>query len=586
MSDYGARYTDKVIAQTEQELKRTYRQAQKELKKKLRDFESRFAEKNAEKKRLLKAGKITEQQYKDWLTGQVFIRNQWQSKIRDVSAVMHDCNKQAVNLINSRRLDVFAENYNYMAFRGEASTGISFGVYNSQSVALLIADNPQILPKWKIDEEKDYEWNEQKVNNIVRQGIIQGESIPEIADRLVTDLSAMNEHKMEMFARTAMTEAQSAGRQQQMNDAADMGIEVHKQWLATLDNRTRDAHRKLDGQEVPYNEPFDSPLGEIDYPGDPDAEDPANVYNCRCTMVTIYPKYEDRSKPDWREQETVDGMTYQEWKEGKKERLEEKRVGKITGSASGIIARTNRYNDREYSINEKIRKLDEEYSKLYTESLMKYGTSEYETIIRRMEKIEEEIAALREESVKVQADRSRYLAQGGEKEIRRAYGKIRGKHNAELDAKSVNVITSDPRTQSNCASCSLAYEARRRGIDSVARLSYGTNNGEIETWLQGLSFKTTGKRWGTDAREEIRRIATQWGEGARGFVQVDFTPMAGHTFVFEVVRGRCVFIDPQTGVINSDEIFVVALPGSVKYARTDDKELTKAAMFGMRGRKE
>jgi len=317
MADYGARYADRAIAGAAKELKSTYRKAQKELKEKLAGFEKRFEQTNRMKRKQLEEGKITDQQYRDWLTGQVFIRNQWQQSIREVSAVMHSCNSQAAKMINERRLDVFAENYNYMAFKGEGITGVSFGVYNTQAVARLIMDDPKILPEWKVDEEKDYEWNERKVNGIVRQGIIQGESIPEITDRLCRDLSAANENKMMLFARTAITGAQNAGRQQQMNDAADMGIDIHKQWLATLDSRTRDSHRKLDGQEVPYNENFVSLYGEIEYPGDPDAK-PADVFNCRCTIVSIYPKYEDRSKPDWREEETIDGMTYQEWKENKK----------------------------------------------------------------------------------------------------------------------------------------------------------------------------------------------------------------------------------------------------------------------------
>ena len=67
--------------------------------------------------------------------------------------------------------------------------------------------------------------------------------------------------------------------------AQDMGVVIHKVWLATNDQRTREAHAELDGQEREIDEPFENSLGEIMYPGDPDA-DPANVYNCRCTMKT------------------------------------------------------------------------------------------------------------------------------------------------------------------------------------------------------------------------------------------------------------------------------------------------------------
>lgn len=318
--DYGDRYTDKKISAVNRELRKTYRTAQAELKKKLADFEKRHAKANKRKKEQLADGKISQQDYKDWLTGQVFIRNQWQANLRQVCQVMQDCNKQAMNIVNTSRFDVFAENYNYNAWKAEKSIAVSFNLYNAESVARLINGDPQLLPEWKIDEQKDYRWNQKKVNNIIRQGIIQGEGIPEITERLCRDLATGNENKMRMFARTALGAAQSAGRQKQMEDAAAMGIEVHKRWIAAHDNRTRDAHRDLDGQEVPYDKPFDSELGEIMFPKDPTAE-PANVFNCRCTMRTIYPKYEDRSK-QYGEDETIDGQTYEEWKKGKKARGE------------------------------------------------------------------------------------------------------------------------------------------------------------------------------------------------------------------------------------------------------------------------
>ena len=287
MPDYGARKADKAIQRVERELRSTYGTAKRELQEKLRDFKAKYAERDKVKRQQLAEGKITRQQYADWKAGQVFQQKQWKSKVREVSSVLANTNQQAMNVVNNSRLDVFAENYNFSAFLGEQQLGVSFDVYNTQAVARLIKDDPQILPEWKIDEEKDYEWNAKKVNNIVQQGIIQGEGIPEITKRLCTDLCTQNENRMRMFARTAITGAQNAGRQQQMEDAAEMGIQVEKQWIATLDSRTRDWHRDRDGETVPYNEEFS---GGLEYPGDP-AGDPADVYNCRCTMITVYPEH-------------------------------------------------------------------------------------------------------------------------------------------------------------------------------------------------------------------------------------------------------------------------------------------------------
>lgn len=316
MPDYGARYTDKEINRVERELHGVYKQAKEELEDKLDEFYQKHKARDRMKRKQLADGKITRQEYQDWVNGQIFQREQWKRQIKQINHVLYDTNSQAVKIVNERRLDVFAENYNYFAYLGEQNPGISFELYDARSVARLIREHPQILPEWKIDEEKDYIWNAKKVNNIVTQGIIQGEGIGEIAQRLSRDLSSQNENKMLMFARTAMTGAQNAGRQQCMEDTANMGVDTHKKWVATLDRRTRDSHRHLDGQEVPYNEDFESDHGAIRYPGDPEA-DPAEVFNCRCTMITIFPKYEDRTRRNWREDEVIDGQTYAEWKKGK-----------------------------------------------------------------------------------------------------------------------------------------------------------------------------------------------------------------------------------------------------------------------------
>lgn len=580
MADYGAKFADKKIRKVDRQLQAVYRQAEKELLEQLAEFVRKSKAKNEYKQKQLAAGLITEAEYQSWLKGQVFQKERWERKIKSVQKVMHDHNVTAAKIVHENKLDVYTENYLHNAFEMQGISGISFELYNEQAVASLIRDRDQILPEWKIDEKKDYAWNYRKINNAVLQGIIQGQSIDKITKRLAQDLSSQNESKMRMFARTAINQAHNMGKQQQMEDAAKMGIEQLKQWVATLDSRTRDTHRHLDGQEVPYDKPFKSDLGDIMFPSDPTA-DPANVYNCRCTMITIYPKY--RTEQDnWRENETIDGQTYAEWKEGKKKKIQQSEEKAKT--TYGIMEKTSEYNEKVYKVNDKIKHLEEEYSDLYTQSNLKLiegNLEEYNTIEERMTRINEEIASLREKNINTQADRSRYLSEAGEKEIRERFGEIKGKHNAALDAKSVNTMTADPRTQNNCAACALAFDVRRRGIDCRARRSFGTNNIEVETWWQGLKIESSSRYWATDAREEIRGIANQWGEGARGIVQVDWNKYGGHTFAFEVTNGRCTFFDPQTGIMNADDIFDTAVPGSVRYARTDDKVLARAAVFGL-----
>lgn len=329
MPDYGSLLADRTIADIQKQLRAIYKQAAKELKAKLASFTAKHNAKSLEKLALIEAGKLTKADYDSWMMGQVFIGNQWKDKIKQATEIMNHANEEAAAVIRKGELFVFAENYNHSAYELEqAAKGIlGFNLYNTQSVAKLIMEKPKMLPEWKIDQPKDYIWNRQKVENSITQGIIQGEGIEDITKRLINNLCTTNENRMRLFARTGMTGAQNAGRQAQMEDAEEMGIEVKKRWVATLDDRTRDLHQDLDGQEVGVDEDFYVGDYSIAYPGDPDAE-PEMVYNCRCTMIQIYPGIEHKSvrraydEPDetgHRESYTVEDMTYDEWKEWKEE---------------------------------------------------------------------------------------------------------------------------------------------------------------------------------------------------------------------------------------------------------------------------
>jgi uncharacterized protein with gpF-like domain len=112
-----------------------------------------------------------------------------------------------------------------------------------------------------------------------------------------------------------MTSAQNGGRQDAFIRAKDMGIEQEKQWLSTLDNRTRHTHRMLMDVTVPVDKPFKVEGYEIMFPADPSAE-PEMVYNCRCTMVTNFKGF-SKKITNYDISERLGGMTFSEWKKAK-----------------------------------------------------------------------------------------------------------------------------------------------------------------------------------------------------------------------------------------------------------------------------
>lgn len=134
-----------------------------------------------------------------------------------------------------------------------------------------------------LDIDKDRRWNAKKINAEMLQAIESGEDISKMSERLqrVTD---MNKVSAVRNARTMTTSFENKGRLDGMDAMQADGTIVKKQWLATHDSKTRDAHAELNGETAEIHEPFKNEIGEIYYPGDPNAV-AANVYNCRCTLI-------------------------------------------------------------------------------------------------------------------------------------------------------------------------------------------------------------------------------------------------------------------------------------------------------------
>ena len=288
-------------------IRETYAQAAKEVKKKLDEYTKHYQAQIAVMQKRLESGKISQEDYNDWLERQIFRGKRWQEKLDDITKTYVDADGTARELVGDRSKNVFARFANSTArdIQNRFNGGVSFDMYDRHAVERLLKENPQMLPEWKINEKKDYRWNAQRVQNAITQGIIQGESIPQLAKRLTSELSAGSAKHMTLFARTAMTGAQNAGRIERLHEAQDMGIVVKKKWLAAHDDRVRDAHAELDGQTVDVDEPFHSSLGDIMYPGDPTA-DPANVYNCRCTLTYVYDVKASRENLQEKEQQRVE----------------------------------------------------------------------------------------------------------------------------------------------------------------------------------------------------------------------------------------------------------------------------------------
>lgn len=316
--DPGTKATDDAIVKLGKKFKKIYGEAEKDMQTKLSDFMKKFQPQIDDLNGKLADGSITPAEMKQLKT-KLLQQKILGQKIDQLTGIMTNANKKAMAEINGDVLGVFADNAAYQSYQltKDANMDLMFSIYDEHTVKHLIDENPELIPRKEVNGKKDAAWNKKQIAGAVTQGIIQGDSIPSLARRIVMQTGESNSKAMMRYARTAMTAAQNSGRIEMLHRAQGMGIQCKKRWLATLDSRTRDSHQKLDGVSVGVDEKF--PNG-LQYPGDPNG-DGAEVWNCRCTLVYDYEGFPNDPTADMRRDnetgEEIANMSYDEWKAAK-----------------------------------------------------------------------------------------------------------------------------------------------------------------------------------------------------------------------------------------------------------------------------
>ena len=159
----------------------------------------------------------------------------------------------------------------------------SFELYNRAFDKWIKANG---LKKAKEINTTTYEKLMKELEAELAEGIEAGESMDDLAARIMTAVEGVYENMTEaramMIARTESANSVNFG---QFTVYEEEGVEK-KEWLATPDSDTRDAHAAANGQIVGINEKFNVDGEELDYPGDPSGE-AGNVINCRCTILPV-----------------------------------------------------------------------------------------------------------------------------------------------------------------------------------------------------------------------------------------------------------------------------------------------------------
>ena len=285
MADTAHRLTDEKLEEMEKRLSAIYSRAEKEITKTAEEYFSRFAKQDEAKRKLVEQGKLTEEEYTKWRKGKVMYGKRFTEMKEQCAKQLLNVNQTALAYVNGELPEVYAINYNALAGSVDGVGGYSFTLVDADTVRNLAVTDTSLLPYMELDPSKDIPWNMKKINAETLQGILQGESMDKIANRL-RNVQEMNKTQAIRSARTIVTGAENKGRQDSYKRAEEDGIVMKRRWIATNDSRTRHWHAELGGVEVDIDEPWHNEFGEIMYPGDPSA-DPANTYNCRCSMRSV-----------------------------------------------------------------------------------------------------------------------------------------------------------------------------------------------------------------------------------------------------------------------------------------------------------
>lgn len=155
---------------------------------------------------------------------------------------------------------------------------------------------------------KDISKLKKDISSEISRGISQGLMYGEISKN-ISRYAGVSRNNAMRIARTEGHRIQCTASMNACEKAKSKGADVVKQWDSTLDGRTRDSHRHVDGEIRELDEKFSNGLM---FPSDPSGR-AEEVINCRCALLQRARWAVDRPFTKWSEDAPVliddDGTT-------------------------------------------------------------------------------------------------------------------------------------------------------------------------------------------------------------------------------------------------------------------------------------
>lgn len=291
---------DKLILQREIELVRAYKRALEEIKKKIAAIYEKYGD---------------GVQYSD-LVAYNRLTNLEQQIAEEVKKLTNENIKTTAKTLK----DIFSEQYYLTGFAFEQSLGmrLGFGLLNPTVIDASVLNSLDRI-KWTDRMKVHAQEYIKQIRSELTQGLIQGEGYGKITKRII-DRTGINAGKVTRIVRTEGHRVQNAASllaYDKTQVAADrLGLKTVKKWVATLDNRTRDTHQQMDGQEADAEGMFTFP-GGAKTPAPGIQGPPEEIINCRCTTIMQFKDFPQKFKRDNETKQIISYTSYEDWKKTK-----------------------------------------------------------------------------------------------------------------------------------------------------------------------------------------------------------------------------------------------------------------------------
>lgn len=293
----GEKAADKLEKQAEKEIIKTYRASLKEIRAEIALAYEKYAVAGALiMAEMMKYGRLVKLE---------------ESIAKQVSALTGTEARTTKKAIK----EVFSESFYRSAWALEtgAEVSLGFAVLKPEAIEAAIL-NPYDRITWPERVKDNAKVLNRQIREEISRGILQGHSYDKTA-REVKKRMDIGASKAIRIVQTETHRAQSQGTQMAFEKAADKGLVFKRVWVSTLDGRTRDRHRSLDGQKVDADQPFKMSGMEAMFPGGFGIA--SMDINCRCTVRAeiegMEPKLRRARDPSTGKNVVIPDTTYQEW---------------------------------------------------------------------------------------------------------------------------------------------------------------------------------------------------------------------------------------------------------------------------------